>query len=176
MNSSEINPNIISFVALANEYCQALEQAPETPVSDFVDTMLRLLPRLYIAGRDIPAPVDELGGFGGTAIYGALEEDQYEAVRTGVARLLGEDDMFLDAQVADMQYSDTPIAQSVAEKLADLYQPMYDLVYSVRESGAEHITEQATETRASIEQWSQPLTTALRVLNSLSYTLPEESE
>lgn len=44
-----INNNALAFMALCNEYCQALENAREMERDDFVATMLRLLPRIYIS-------------------------------------------------------------------------------------------------------------------------------
>ncbi|MDE5656570.1 MAG: DUF5063 domain-containing protein, partial [Muribaculaceae bacterium] len=42
-----MTPNSLAFIALCNEYCAAVEHARESGHDDFVDSMLRLLPRLY---------------------------------------------------------------------------------------------------------------------------------
>ena len=41
--------NAIVFVGLCDEYCRELEAAREADRDEFVDRMLRLLPRLYIS-------------------------------------------------------------------------------------------------------------------------------
>ena len=43
-SSSLLNNNALAFMALSNEYCQALESARETERIPFVENMLRLLP------------------------------------------------------------------------------------------------------------------------------------
>lgn len=45
--------NQLAFIALANEYCSALESAGETMPGEFVASMLRLLPRIYISATDL---------------------------------------------------------------------------------------------------------------------------
>lgn len=62
----------------------------------------------------------------------ALEEDYYDAVRMRVAALLGEDDTYLEVFEQDMKYSDTPIAASISEGLADLFQVFYNIVQTAR--------------------------------------------
>ena len=50
----KLTPNELAFIALANEYCHALEHANECETRDqFVAQMLKLLPRLYITVNDI---------------------------------------------------------------------------------------------------------------------------
>ncbi len=39
---------------------------------------------------------------------------------------MGEDDVFLETFEEDMKYSDTPVAASVSESLADIFQPLYN--------------------------------------------------
>ena len=48
-----INKNSIAFIGLANEYCQLLEQVAEIEKDEFVNELLRLLPRLYISISDM---------------------------------------------------------------------------------------------------------------------------
>ena len=57
MEQVQINNNSLAFMALANEYCQALEQArDEYGQLAFVNAMLRILPRIYISASDIYVP------------------------------------------------------------------------------------------------------------------------
>lgn len=167
MTESKLTPNQLTFLALANEYCQALESAAEAEKDEFVDAMLRLLPRLYISATDLPEPVliDEEA-----YIPQALDEDYYESVRRSVEGLLGEDDTYLEVFEDDMKYSDTPIGASVAEGLADLFQVFFNLTEQARESTIDTILlslDVAKEDFASY--WSQPLCNVLRALNAIKY-------
>ena len=48
-----LNTNSIAFIGLCNEYCMSVENAREADRSDFINNMLRLLPRIYIAATDL---------------------------------------------------------------------------------------------------------------------------
>ncbi len=84
--SSLLNNNALAFIALSNEYCQALESARESERIPFVENMLRLLPRIYISATDL-----QLNQFLAEDAYleGRLDEDFYDSVRRGVENLLG---------------------------------------------------------------------------------------
>lgn len=80
MNTS-LTPNALAFIGLCNEYCAAVENARETTRDEFVASMLRLLPRLYISATDLAAS--------GTAmeecyIESSLDEEYYEAMRRNI--------------------------------------------------------------------------------------------
>ncbi len=46
---SNLNTNAIAFIGLCNEYCVEVENARESERGEFIDHILRLLPRIYIA-------------------------------------------------------------------------------------------------------------------------------
>ena len=45
--------NAITFIGLCNEYCIAVENAHQSERDEFIDLMLKLLPRLYITATDL---------------------------------------------------------------------------------------------------------------------------
>ena len=92
MDRKSINNNALAFIALCNEYCQALERAREADRDNFVASMLRLLPRIYISASDLK--IDSV--LEDAYIDGKLEEDYYDAIRRGVENLLGPDDTYLE--------------------------------------------------------------------------------
>lgn len=54
MNSvKKLSPNSLSFIALANEYCNAIEGVVGNERDEFVASMLKLLPRIYIVAGDL---------------------------------------------------------------------------------------------------------------------------
>lgn len=159
--------NAIVFVGLCDEYCRELEAAREADRDEFVDRMLRLLPRLYISAFDI-APDIYLDQ--DVYIEQALDEDYYDAVRRNVETLLGPDDVYLEVFEEDMKYSDTPIAASVAEGLADIFQVLYNFINTVRDAP----DDLASEALAAVKEdfgsyWSKPLCNVLRALNNIKY-------
>lgn len=171
MAENKISPNVLTFIGLANEYCVALSNTYEAEKDEFVAEMLRLLPRIYISMCDVNVeqPMFEDNFYSGSASY--VDEDYYESVRRGVETLMGEDDTFLETFEEDMKYSDTPIAASVAESLADIFQDLFNFVSVVKDSEGVQTMEALGECKENFEAyWSQTLCNVLRALNHYRYS------
>lgn len=166
-NNDTLSNNGLAFIALSNEYCSAVENIANMETSEAVNAMLRLLPRIYIAASDIPE--DLLGGEGGY-IPVAIDEPTYDRYRQTLAAVFGEDDTFLEVFMDDMKYSDTPIAATISESLADIYQALFDFLEACRDAPNSLINESLQAVRDSFaEYWSQTLVNVLRPLNKLKY-------
>lgn len=167
MATSLINNNALAFMALCNEYCQALENARETERDDFVAAMLRLLPRIYISATDVNI---EAVGIEEPYIEGSLDEDYYDAVRRSVENLLGPDDTYLEVFEEDMKYSDTPIAASISEGLADIFQVFYNFLDTVKDVPEELVAMGLVAIKEDFgAYWSRILCNVLRALNHVRY-------
>lgn len=164
-----LTPNAIAFIGLCREYCVALETSEPEGVdsrSEFVDRLLRLLPRLYITAYDL----GEMPGVEQSAPADALDEDHYNALRMRVESIMGEDDMYLEVFHEDMKYSDTPIAASVSEGLADLFQVTYNLIESAADAPVELVAEYVAAVAEDFRTyWSRILCNLLRQLNYVRY-------
>ena len=53
MDKNILSRNSLSLIAMANEYCHEIEAALDKEREDFVTTMLKLLPRIYIVISDV---------------------------------------------------------------------------------------------------------------------------
>ncbi|MEG2819815.1 MAG: DUF5063 domain-containing protein, partial [Muribaculaceae bacterium] len=126
-NSSKLSTNSIAFIALANEYCNEIETTREIERETFIFSLLKLLPRLYISATDLLKGDSDSSTF----IDSYLDEDYYESIRRNMETLMGPDDVYLEVFEDDMKYSDTPIAASISECLADIYQDLYNFISSV---------------------------------------------
>lgn len=172
--SQTISNNSIAFVALCNEYCAAIEQAQGAKRQEFVTCMLRILPRIYIAATDLNR---ELTDDTDSYVAQALEEEVYDSVRGNVEAIMGATDTYLEVFEDDMKYSDTPIAASVSEGLADLYQVFYNMLATVRDAPAELISEVLKAVSDDFgEYWSRILCNVLRALNHIRYGLSDDFE
>lgn len=168
METTALAPNTLAFIALCNEFCQACELADESTADDFVASMTRLLPRIYISASSLP--VDMLGD--SAYLPAALEEDYYDTIRRKIEILLGEDDTFLEVFEHDMKYSDTPIGASVSEALSDLFQVFYNFLAAVKEAPDEVIAESVGAVADDFAAyWSQTLVNVMRPLNSLHHKI-----
>ena len=103
-----------------------------------------------------------------------LDEDYYESVRCGIENLMGPEDIFLEVFEEDMKYSDTPIAASISESLADIFQVLYNFVGMVKEAPEQLIPLALVAVRDEFQgYWSRILCNVLRALNQLRYNSAE---
>ena len=166
MENSKLAPNSLAFIALSNEFCSAIENAMEFEKEDFVAKMLKMLPRIYMTVTDID--IEE-----STEDFYALpylDESVYDSVRSQIATLMGEDDVFLETFEEDMKYSDAPVSATISEDLADIYQQLYNFVASVRDVDTEAINSIIITCKEDFASyWGQTLCNVLRALHSVFY-------
>ena len=164
---SVLNTNSIAFIGLCNEYCMALENCRETEQEEFIESMLKLLPRLYISATDLTVNyVEDEEPY----IDNILEEDYYESIRRGIEQLMGEHDVYLEVFEEDMKYSDTPVSASIAEGLADIFQALYNFINTGRDSTDDVTAMALLAVRDDFKAyWSATLCNVLRALNHLAY-------
>ncbi|MDE5744208.1 MAG: DUF5063 domain-containing protein [Paramuribaculum sp.] len=171
MSNHGLSNNSLAFIALCNEYCSAIEQASTAEPTEFTANMIRLLPRLYITANDLKTeePIENEG-----YIDQVLDEESYETVRRNLETVFGADDTYLEVFEEDMKYSETPIATSVSEGLADIFQSLYNFVEMVREAIPENIPGAIAAMKEDFNNyWSQILCNVMRPLNNI-YHNPEE--
>lgn len=160
---------LIEIVRLCADYCSTCENAAEMTKEEFVDRMLNLLPRIYWEFFDLQT--QEILLEEGEYVTSYLDEDYYESIRRHIEALLGEEDVFLETFVEDMKYSDTPIGVSIAESLADIFQPLYNFITLVRESDGTQLTEGFIICKEDfMSYWSQTLCNVMRALNHIKYS------
>lgn len=160
-----LSKNTLAFIALAHEYCSTLESARERESQDFVESMTKILPRLYISATDISKETESEG-----YIEPYLEEDYYNDIRENVSALLGEDDTYLEVFEDDMKYSETPIGASISESLADIFQELFNLLSNVKDAPNETINDCMASCRENFESyWGQTLCNVMRPLNAIRF-------
>ncbi len=159
----------VEFVTVAAEFCGFLERAGGQGRRTFVDTVLKLLPLLYLKASMLP-PCEQLGMVEPETFVG---EDDYETVRLTVAGIMADADDYLDVFVEDMRYSDTPIRKTISEDLADIYQDVKNFV-SVYQLGFDETMHDAL---AICEEnfatyWGQVLVNTMRALHEVKHSHP----
>lgn len=157
----------LPFVGLCSDYCQTVENCNAVESGEFVASMLKLLPRLYIMATDLKAdPLLSEDGY----IDQALDEEYYESVRRNIAALIGEDDVYLEVFEEDMKYSDTPVTASISEGLADIFQVLYNFLATVDDATDETVQEAVLSVTDDFKHyWSASLCNVLRALNAIAY-------
>ena len=165
--------NAVEFVTVAAEYCAFIERSEGMKRSDLVDTLLKILPLLYIKASMLPEC--EIMGEDGLETF--VTEDDYEVIRINLQELLADRDDYLDVFVEDMKYSDTPISKSIAEDLADIYQAIKDFVCQFRSGLNETMHDALAQCREHFMQyWGQTLVNTMRALHEVKYSATDNEE
>ncbi len=158
--------NTLALIALCNEYCATIERAQDTALPDFVAKVVKLLPRIYITTWDIPDDISSEEGY----IDSLLAEDVYDTVSHNLELAIGEKNVFLEVFEEDMKYSDTPIAATISESLADLFQVFYNFIETVRDAPEELVDNALSAFKEDFKSyWSQILCNVMRPLNNIAY-------
>lgn len=175
MDNLTLRSRLLTVTKLASDYCMLLENARNYEKTDFISEVLGYLPRIYFEFSDLePDLTDPEIEVGYYPSY--VDEDFYESIRRKVETLLGPDDTYLETFEEDMKYSDTPIAASISESLADIFQPLYNFLTIVKESDGEQSVGAYGECRENfIAYWSQTLCNVMRPLNYLRYNSTEDT-
>lgn len=165
--------NTVEFVTVAAEFCAYLERANELTRKEFVGTMLKILPLLYLKAQMLP---DE-ERTGEEMLEEFVTEDSYEVLRITLAEMLADKDAYLDVFVSDMKYSDTPVTKNISEDLADIYQDIKNFICLFRLGINETMHDAITECNSHFRiYWGQTLVNTLRALHEIEYNCPEEDE
>ncbi len=176
MNREELRGRQLAVTALATRYCVTLEQGESMERDEFVAAILGMLPRLYWEFAELPTRAEDedsvsLGEDEESPFYGDyVDEEHYDQVRASVARIMGEQDTYLETFEEDMQYSDTPIGASISEGLADIFQALYNFVSIVKDTDGEELERAYGACRDQFEDyWAQTLCNVMRPLNAIRY-------
>lgn len=165
--------DVIEFATVAVRFCAHIEATDGAQPREWRLTMVRLLPLLYLKATLLPA-LDESDE---VSLEETVSEADYEAVRSEVARVMGEKDDYLDVFVEEMKYSDTPILQTVSESLADVYQMVKNFCGVYARGVEADMLEAVAETSQSFRTyWGQRLLGALRALHDTIINETAEDE
>ena len=165
--------NTVEFVTVAAEYCAYVERCNEHTAKEFIGTLLKLLPLLYLKAQMLPEGErvgdDELEDF--------VTEDSYEVLRMNIFDILAENDAYLDVFVAEMKYSDTPVTKRISEDIADIYQDVKNFVCLFQIGINETMHDAIIECKEHFEQfWGQTLVNTLRALHDVRYSTNIDDE
>lgn len=179
MEEKDKNPivyhhDVVELVTVAVQYCLYLETSVQEAIrTEFVDTMLKLLPLLYLKGTMLPCiDSDEE-----VELQDVVTEENYDIVRTNVAYVMGEHDDYLDVFMEDMKYSDTPILTTVSENLADIYQDLKNFVSLYKDGVGDTMQEAIAQCARNFRYyWGQRVANVLRALHDVRYMAMEEDD
>ena len=165
--------DVMELVTVAVEYCAFLEGAEGKSRMEFVDTIVKILPLLYLKATLLPKyemldddyyPED------------FVTEDNYNIVRANISMLMEEKDDYLDVFMEDMKYSESPILTTVSENLADIYQELKNFAMNYKHAVDEVSMMNALSVVKEEFQysWGQKLVNVQRALHVVRYSETDE--
>ena len=175
MNKNIYRDEIIAFVTQAVRYCALLApDASQKWDTETITNCRKILSTLYATALSLPVMTTDPF----VNLERTVTEQDYDRVKHLLEAVFAEEDMFLDTEVYDMVYSETPIGMSLSELMADLYQYLMDAMWIYRE-GVESLKEQAIAEIAYTfkHEWGTKLLTVLRQLHRIDLnTTVDEAE
>lgn len=160
------NKDVMEFVTVGVQYCAFLEQSPQMKRQDFMETLLKLLPLLYLKAVLLPK-VDDADGLYPEEF---VTEQDYEAVRRQIAAMLGEKDAYLDLDLANLHYIQEPQMKNISEDLADIYQAVRNFVTPYKLQIEDSMYEALAVVCEQFElYWGQTLLSGMRALHNAAF-------
>ncbi len=164
-------PGTMEFVTVAAEYCAFLEQSEGRAKEQFIDTMLKLLPLLYVKAQLVER-VESNGDF---LPDDKVSEADYNWIRHRIYDIMGKDDDYeelvydINVQSDEMQWC------SISENLADMYQALRNFV-SAYQIGVEDCMHDALWLVMDQFElfWGKCLVDSLRKLHQVRYKIQED--
>lgn len=162
---------VIEFVAVAKEFCDFVETVPQMKRKDFVQRLQKFIPLIYLKGALLPESEVEIEGL--TEDF--VTEDDYNFLYGELHRLLGEYDDYLEVFDDNMQYSETPVVHSIAEKVCDIYQDLKNFISSYRCGVSEVIGEALWQLNNNFElYWGKSCAGVLRAVHHVVFQVEND--
>lgn len=160
-----LQPVVLDFIKYSAAFCALVE--PQTTAEWNRESIIEcrsLLAWIYALGLSLPdMDIDPY-----LQLERMVNESGYNLVRLRIEKELGDRDIFLNAQMEDMKYSERPISVSTSEILADVYQALADTVWIFRSMNERNMYQAIAEVKYTLEhEWGSLLLAAIRQLHDL---------
>lgn len=162
--------DILEFVTVAVQYCAYLEDSEGRSREEFIDTMSKLLPLLYLKGSLLP----QYETYSDNMLSDYVTEENYDIIRNNIAFIMADKDDYLDVFVDDMKYSDEPILMTISENLADIYQDIKNFAYIYKQGVEDEMMSALEQCNQNFKtEWGQKLVNVLRAIHEVKYSLTD---
>lgn len=164
---------VIEFVAVAKEFCDFVETIPAMERRDMLQRLQKFIPLIYLKGSLLPSCESSNTGL----TEDSVSEEQYNYLYLELHNKLGEYDEYLEVFDDNMQYSEAPVVNSIAEKICDIYQDLKNFTASFRCGIPEIIGEALWELNNNFElYWGKACAGVLRAIHQAVFRLKDENE
>ena len=158
--------NVIEFVAVANEYCNFVENHAQAKRSVFIERMQKMFPLLYLKAALLPEIDDEEV----ETPEKFVNEVEYNFLLNRISEKLAQYDSYQEVFDEGMQYSEAAIDASIADNICDIYQDLKDFLMAYRMGTNEIMIDALWECQNNFKNyWGQKLVNGLRAIHTLRY-------
>jgi hypothetical protein len=158
--------NVIEFVAVANEYCNFVENHAQVNRRVFVERMQKIFPLVYLKASLLPQIDDEHA----ESPEKFVNEVEYNFLVNKLAEKLAQFDSYQEVFDEGMQFSEGAIDASISENICDIYQDLKDFIMAYRIGTVEIMVDALWECNNNFQNyWGQKLVNGLRALHTLVY-------
>ena len=138
---------------------------------EVIEFVAVIIPLIYLKGSLLPRSDEE----GNELIEDFVTEENYNYLYGELHRLMGEYDEYLEVFDENMQYSETPVVHSIAEKVCDIYQDLKNFIASYRCGLNEVIGEALWQLNENFEHyWGKSCAEVLRAVHQVVFKVKEE--
>ena len=173
--------NVVEFVAVANEFCKYAEHASTLKGDELLKILQRILPLMYLKASLLP----QLEPFFEDGNEKFVTEADWNIINDTLREKFGTANDYLEVFDEKINQSEGPIASSISENMADIYQDMKDFLLLYQTGTEEVMNDAVWECGMNFENfWGQKLVNSMRAIHKFLYSgeeigkveKPEEGE
>lgn len=166
INNIVYSGNVVEFVAVANEFCEFVENSNRYGTPQLIDITRKLLPLLYFKTSMLP----EVNTILDEELEKYVSELDYNVLQQKWLQRLGEYDLYHEVIDPDLQFGSENVTASISEHLMDIYQDVKEFVTSYNFGNEEVMNDAVAECKAHFEEfWGQRLVNVLRAIHQLAF-------
>lgn len=160
------------FFIAGVSFREMLAAASSISRRDFCSRLLKITSLLYLKALMLETvELDETSdGEEELMLPTYVSEEEYAVVQHELESLLGERDYFLETLSEEMQFTDAPVTARISEYLADIYQPVGNLLGVVRDCNHVALPFALQRCRRLFEEyWGDRLLAVTRPLHAILF-------
>ncbi len=164
--------SVVEFTATAMEFCKYAENAGRMKGDELFKILQRILPYLYIKASLLPSlePYFEDGN------EKFVTEADWFRIHDELRNKFGTADDYVDMADEKFNEAEGPVASSISEDMADIYQDLKDFLLLYQTGTQEVMNDAVWESRLNFENyWGQKLLNSLRAIHRFIYSGEEIS-
>jgi hypothetical protein len=173
VNNIVYSRNVIEFVAVANEFCQLIENSASYKTPQLIEITRKMLPLLYYKTSLLPQTESILN----EELEKYVSELDYNLHQQKWLQKLGEHDLFHEVMDPELQFGTESVTASISEHLMDIYQDVKEFISSYNFGNEEVMNDALVECQSHFQEyWGQRLVNVLRAIHQLSFANIDWSE